>query len=153
MVRVNLVGAAVAIEAVLPEMLERRSGQIVGISSLAAYRGLPINSGYSATKAGLTALLEGLRVDLRGRGVDVTIVHPGFVRTPMIEGSQDRRPFVMVVGPAVRVLLRGVAARRRYVDFPWPMASLAGLGRILPGAVYDRLIAAAMGAGGPPRAQ
>lgn len=140
MVRVNLVGAAAAIEAVLPAMLERGSGQIVGMSSLAAYRGLPGGAGYCASKAGLSAMLESLRHDLRGSGVAVTIVHPGYVRTPMTEGSARRLPFLMDVEPAARRILKGIAARRRYVDFPWPMATLAGLGRILPGAIVDRVL-------------
>jgi short-subunit dehydrogenase len=69
MVRVNLTSVGYAIEAVLPSMLERGRGQIVGISSLASFRGLPGSAGYSATKAGLTALLEGLRAELRIKGI------------------------------------------------------------------------------------
>ncbi|HWE39827.1 MAG TPA: SDR family NAD(P)-dependent oxidoreductase [Isosphaeraceae bacterium] len=140
MMRVNLVGAAAAIEAALPAMLERRSGQIVGISSLAAFRGLPGGVGYCSSKAGLSALLESLRHDLRGSGVAVTIVHPGYVRTPMTEGAGRPLPFLMEVGPAARRILGGIAARRRYVDFPWPLATLAGLARILPAALVERAL-------------
>src|SRR5206468_1089830 len=98
MVRVNLLGPVYAIEAVLPEMLARGRGHLVGISSLAAYRGLPTSSGYCATKAGLTALLEGLRVELRPLGIAVTAVHPGFVHTPMIADSPGPKPMAMDVG-------------------------------------------------------
>ncbi len=141
MVRVNLAGAAYAVEAVLPAMIDRRRGRIVGISSLAGYRGLPGSAGYSATKAGLTALLEGLRPELRRLGVGVTIVHPGYVRTPMTEGQAHRRPFLMDVGPAATIILRGIARGRSRVDFPWPMAAILGLARLLPGALYDPLAA------------
>jgi short-subunit dehydrogenase len=136
-VRVNLLGPAYAIEAVLPDMLVRGRGHLVGISSLAAYRGLPDTAGYCASKAGLTALLESLRVELHPRGIAVTVVHPGFVRTPMIAGSTDPQPFVMDVEPAVRIILRGIAARRPAVAFPWPTAALASLGRWLPPRISD----------------
>jgi short-subunit dehydrogenase len=142
MVRVNLLGAAVAIEVVLPGMLERRRGHIVGVSSLAGWRGLPQTAGYSATKAGLSTLLEGLRVELRLKGVDVTVVHPGYVRTPMTEGSGNWQPFLLEVGPAAERILRGIAARRREINFPWQTALLMDLVRRLPGPVYDRLAGA-----------
>ena len=145
MVRVNLLSAAHAIELVLPEMLRQRRGHIVGISSLAAFRGIPRSTGYCATKAALTTLLEGLRVDLRGRGVAVTTVHPGYVHTPMTEKATHPRPFLMQAGPAARVILRGIAARRRVVSFPWPMATVVNLIRLLPDPIFDR-IASRLGA-------
>jgi short-subunit dehydrogenase len=142
LVRVNLLGASYAFEAVLPAMLARGRGHLVGISSLAAYRGLPGSAGYSATKAGLSALLEGFRVELRPRGIAVTTVHPGYVRTPMTEGAGHPLPFAMDVGPASRIILRGIAARRREVNFPWPMAAFLGLVRHWPNGLYDRVAAA-----------
>jgi short-subunit dehydrogenase len=145
MVRVNLIAAAYAIEAVLPEMLRAGRGHLVGISSLAAYRGLPGSAGYCATKAGLTALLEGLRVDLRGRGIAVTAVHPGYVRTPMTAGAKRPQPFLMEVEPAARIILKGIAARRRNVAFPWPAATVMALVRLMPAPLYDRLAARFMG--------
>jgi short-subunit dehydrogenase len=141
MIRVNLIGAVYAVETVLPTMLQRRRGQIVGISSLAAYRGLPGSAVYSATKAGLSTLLEGLRVELRGRGITVTTVHPGYIRTPMLEGPTRPHPFLMEVDRASRIILKGIAARRRTVNFPWPVAAFMTLVHTLPGAVYDRLAA------------
>src|SRR5262249_31139498 len=79
--RLNLLSVAHCIEAVLPGMLDRRAGHLVAVSSLAAYRGLPGSAAYSAAKAGLTNMMESLRIDLRGSGVDVTLLAPGFVRT------------------------------------------------------------------------
>ena len=141
MIGVNLSGAAHAIEAVLPRMLRERRGQIVGISSLAGFRGLPGSAGYSATKAGLTTLLEGLRPELRQWGIAVTTIHPGFVRTPMTAGRSKWLPMALDVGPAARIILRGVEARRSRVDFPWRMAALLGGVRHLPDWAYDRLAA------------
>jgi NADP-dependent 3-hydroxy acid dehydrogenase YdfG len=85
-VNVNLVGAANSVEAVLPGMLERAAGQLVAISSLAAYRGLPKSAAYCASKAGVSAFFESLRLDLQPRGIDVTIIHPGFIKTPLTAG-------------------------------------------------------------------
>ena len=141
MIRVNLASVGYAIEAVLPRMIRDRRGQIVGISSLAAFRGLPGSCGYSATKAGLSALLEGLRPDLRRYGIAVTTVHPGYVRTPMTAGSSKFQPLIMDVAPAVRIILRGVADRRSRVDFPWRMAAFLNMIRGLPDWTYDRLAA------------
>jgi short-subunit dehydrogenase len=139
MVRVNLISVAYAIEAVVPGMLERGRGQVVGISSLAALRGLPGSAGYSATKAGLTALLEGLRPELRRRGVAVTAVHPGYVRTEMTADTKGPRPLIMDADRAARIILRGVARRRRRVDFPGPMVALLRLVQLIPGWAYDRV--------------
>jgi short-subunit dehydrogenase len=139
MVRVNLTSVGYAIEAVLPRMIRDRRGQIVGISSLAGFRGLPGSPGYSATKAGLSTLLEGLRPDLRRYGIAVTIVHPGYVRTPMTAGSSKLRPLIMDLEPAVQIILRGIAARRSRVDFPWRMATFLGFIRLLPDRVFDSL--------------
>ena len=144
--RVNLVGAAAAIQAVLPSMLARRRGQVVGISSLAAYRGLPGSSAYCASKAGLTALLESLRAELRPAGIVVTAVHPGFVRTAMIEGP-GRHPFAMDVDRAAAIIERAIRSGRPHVAFPRPTAALATLGRWLPAGVSDRLTRILLGEG------
>ena len=139
MVEVNLVAPATAIECVLPAMLARRSGQIVGISSLAGYRGLPGSAGYSATKAGLSALLEGLRPELKRQGITVTVVHPGYVRTPMTEAQRHPQPFLMDVEPAARIILQGVERGQSRVDFPMPMTVFLRMVRLLPDAIYDPL--------------
>lgn len=139
LLKVNVVGAAAAIEAVLPGMLGRGRGHLVGISSLASFRGLPGSGGYGASKAALSTLLESLRPDLRARGVRVTIVRPGFVHTPMTEHAPHPRPWLLDADHAARIILDGVSRGRRRVDFPWPMVTLLRLVRALPGPVYDRL--------------
>ena len=141
MVDVNLLGPALAVEQVLPAMIARGSGRIVGISSLAGYRGLPGAAGYSATKAGLTALLEGLRPELHRLGVGVTVVHPGYVRTPMTANQVHPQPFLMDAEPAARIILRGVARGQARVDFPTPMVAFLHLVRLLPSGIYDPLAA------------
>ena len=139
MVRVNLIGPAYAIEAVLPAMLARGRGHLVGISSLAGYRGLPGSAAYSATKAGLTALLEGLRAELFSKGIAVTAVHPGFVRTEMTAGAAHPQPFLMDADRAAGIIARGIARRARRVDFPWPTVAILRLIQAMPGWLYDRV--------------
>ncbi len=135
--KVNAIGAVAAIEAVLPHMLMRRQGQIVGISSLASFRGLARTGVYAGSKAFLSTMLESLRVELKPRGIAVTTVHPGYIRTPMTEGSRAPQPFLMDVEPATRIIVKGIAARRRRIDFPWPAAFLMGLGALVPAPLFD----------------
>jgi short-subunit dehydrogenase len=140
-IRVNLLGAAYAVEAALPAMLTNGRGHLVGISSLASYRGLPRLGAYSASKAAMNQLFESLRVELRGRGIAVTTVQPGYVRTPMTAGSKRPQPFLMEVEPAAKIILAGIAARRSVVTFPRRAAIGMRLIRMLPDALYDPLAA------------
>lgn len=135
----NMIGATNAVAAVLPDMLERRSGHLVAISSLAAYRGLPRSYPYSGSKAGLSALFESLRVDLQGTGVDVTIIHPGFIKTPMTAGRTAQMPYLMELDDATRHILRAIETRRRSVAFPWQLATIVRALMVTPNFLYDRL--------------
>ena len=138
--RVNLLGVIYSIEAVLHGMLERRSGHLLAISSLAAYKGLPGESAYCASKAAVNAYLEGLRIALRSRGVVVTTVCPGFVQTPMTT-MNTAMPFLMSADEAARRIARTIARRRSgVVRFPWPMAMLTTLLARLPDAIVSRLV-------------
>ncbi|HYG10902.1 MAG TPA: SDR family NAD(P)-dependent oxidoreductase [Pyrinomonadaceae bacterium] len=140
---VNLLGAMNSVAAVLPEMLERGSGQIVGISSLAAYRGFPGSGAYCASKAALSTFFESLRVELRPSNIYVTTIHPGFIDTPMTRGRNRKMPFLLDVEPAARLMLRAIEARRRTYAFPWQLATIARVGRWLPAVLYDRMLARA----------
>src|SRR5262249_11495248 len=120
MFRVNFFGVVYAIEAVLPEMLHRGRGHLAAVSSLAAYHGLPGESGYCASKAAVNSYLEGLRIHLRGRGVSVTTVCPGFVRTPMTAVNQFKMPFLLEADEAARRIVRALRGRVKVYNFPWP---------------------------------
>ncbi len=130
--RTNFLGAANTIEAVLPGMLAAQSGQIVGISSLSAKRGLPLGHAYGASKAALTMMLDGLRVELEPAGVDVTVIHPGFIRTPMIADQKTPQPGVLEAPVAVRRILRAIEKRKYQYDFPFSTAFLTGALRRMP---------------------
>lgn len=135
---VNVVGVAHAIDAVLPGMIARGSGHIVGICSVAGFRGLPWMASYCASKAALMTYLESIRPALKRRGVTVTTVFPGFVRTPMTEGTPFRKPVRMLEpAQAARYIVRAVERRRRDYVFPLGTALLIGLLRRMPNRVFD----------------
>jgi len=136
----NVLGTAHCIEAVLPGMLQRRSGHIVATSSLAAYRGLPNAAAYSAAKAALNNMLESLRIDLRPHGIDVSVLCPGFVRVKQSPGKK-RKPLQLEVEDATRLMHGAILRRATHYAFPWPMALAVNLGRLLPAALYDRILA------------
>ncbi|MEE2789980.1 MAG: SDR family NAD(P)-dependent oxidoreductase [Myxococcota bacterium] len=139
-IRINLLGATYCIEAVLPWMIEQRRGQIVGVSSLASYRGLAGSGAYCASKAGLSALLESLRLEARSYGITVTTICPGFVRTPLTDKNTFKMPFLMELEPAVELMYRAIAQQRSEYAFPWTLASIVRSGRFLPNFLYDRLM-------------
>jgi short-subunit dehydrogenase len=140
-IRVNLMGAVNSVAAVVQEMVARGSGQLVAISSLASYRGLPKSGAYCASKAGLSALFESLRLDLTGTGVDVTIIHPGFIKTPLTAGREAQMPYLMELDDATEKMVRGIEARRKSFAFPWQLVSLVRLGMIMPIRLYDFIAA------------
>ncbi len=140
---VNLDGAVATLLAILPRMCERRRGHLVGISSLAQYRGLPGNAMYSATKAFLSTFLESLRADLHSVGVSVTDVRPGFVNTPMSDAASGPHPFLVESDRAAEIIVREVAKRRAVVAFPWQLAAITRCGMLLPASLYDRIVNAA----------
>jgi short-subunit dehydrogenase len=135
----NLTGAVNAVSAVLPQMLERRSGQLVAISSLAAYRGLPKSAAYCASKAGMTAYFESVRLDVQNEGIDVTIIHPGFIKTPLTSGRASKMPFLMELHDAIPHFIRAIEKKKKYAAFPWQLATIARAGKFFLAWLYDRI--------------
>lgn len=134
---VNLTANVHALAETMPRMLERGSGHIVAVSSLAAYRGLPGGAPYSASKAGLSTLLEGLRLELAPRGVQVTVVSPGFVKSEMTAKNRFPMPGILEAEDAVARMIRGMDRRRREVRFPLLWTLAMRLLRALPDPVFD----------------
>ena len=134
---VNVIGAASSVAAVVPEMVKRGRGQIVAISSLAAYRGLPKSAAYCASKAAVSAFFESLRLDLQPRGIDVTIIHPGFIKTPLTAGRDAKMPFLMELNDAVKKIVGAIENRKTSYAFPWQLASIVRAGMIMPNSMYD----------------
>jgi short-subunit dehydrogenase len=128
-----------AFEAVLPDMLRRGSGHLVGISSVAAFKGLPTAAAYSASKAGLNAYLESLRISLRRERIAVTAICPGFVRTEMTAGLAWM-PWALEADVAARRMVRAIARRRKVYCFPRRMRALMRVTGWLPDWVMARAI-------------
>ena len=140
MVRINLLGVVYCFAAVMPEMLARKTGRLVAISSLAAYRGLPGESAYCASKAAVNVYLDGLRIHLRGTGVQVTTVCPGFVTTPMTAANTFHMPGLMTAEDAARRIVRAIRAGRKVYNFPWRLHLMVKLSRWLPDWVMRRMM-------------
>jgi short-subunit dehydrogenase len=140
MFRVNVLGVVYAIEAVLPEMLRRKTGHLAAVSSLAAYKGLPGESAYTASKAAVNTYLEGLRIQLREHGIAVTTLCPGFVRTPMTEVNQFHMPFLLEADEAARRMVRALRRRQKVYNFPWGMSLLMKLTAWLPDWLLARIM-------------
>ena len=138
--RLNVGGVANAFAPVLPGMLERGSGQLVAVSSVASFLGMSPGAIYGASKAAVSSLLDGLRVDLLPLGIAVTTVHPGFVDTPIIADAKFDTPFTMPVDKAARIIADGILRRRRRIDFPWQIVWLARLGGALPRWLVEPLL-------------
>ena len=134
---VNVMGAVNSVVAVLPEMIERRSGQLVAISSLSAYRGLRKSAAYCASKASLSSFFESVRIDLIGSGVDVTIVHPGFIKTPLTAGRKANMPYIMEVDYAVKKIIHAIEKRKKSYAFPWQLATIVRASMLMPTSMYD----------------
>jgi NADP-dependent 3-hydroxy acid dehydrogenase YdfG len=134
---VNVTGAVATLSAVLPRMVERNRGHLVGVSSLASCRGLPQNAAYSASKAFLNTFLESLRVDLQGTRVRVTCIKPGFVKTEMTAGIQHVMPFLLEAEPAVELMGRAISRGAAEYGFPWPMDRAVGLAKWVPNFLFD----------------
>jgi short-subunit dehydrogenase len=136
-INVNLLGVVNSIAAVLPGMRERRRGHLAALSSLASYRGLPRMAGYCASKAGVNAVLDALRVELRPYNIATTTICPGWVRTPMTAPLDVPVSDMMDVGEAARRIVAALRARRAFVAFPAHDVRQARLLRYLPRAVSD----------------
>jgi NADP-dependent 3-hydroxy acid dehydrogenase YdfG len=136
---INLLGAVNAVHAVLPAMIERGQGQLVAISSLAGIRGLPKSAAYSASKAGMTAFFESVRIDTVEKGINVTIIQPGFIETPLTAGRTNNMPFLMKLDDAIPYFVSAIEKKRKFAAFPFPLASIVRAGKVFPAWLYDRI--------------
>lgn len=138
---VNVFGAVHGIEALLPVMLARRRGQIAIVASVAGYRGLPTASAYGASKAALINMAEALHLDLAGQGVDVRLVCPGFVKTPLTDRNPFPMPFLMEADAAADRMFRGLSEGRSFeITFPRRFTWFLKVLERLPYALYFPLV-------------
>ena len=135
-VEINLLGLNNCIGAVLPEMIQAGRGQLVGVASVAGYRGLVGAEAYGATKAAQINMLEALRGAVAAHGISVTTVCPGFVRTDLTAKNKFPMPFIIDADTAARSICDGLERCRMEIVFPLPMAVLMKVARLLPVRVW-----------------
>jgi short-subunit dehydrogenase len=140
-IETNLLGAVNSFAAVVKGMVQRRSGHIVAISSLAAYRGLPKSGAYCASKAALSAFFESVRIDLKGSGVKVSIIHPGFIKTPLTSNRHSKMPYLMELDAATEKLVHAIEKEKSSYSFPWQLATIVRAARFMPDRIYDSIAA------------
>ncbi len=137
----NLMGTANCLEALLPVMMGRKRGQIAVVSSIAGYTGLPTSAYYGASKAALFNLCESLKFDTDAAGVDLRVVAPGFVRTPLTDKNEFPMPFIMEPEDAAKRVVKGLKGRQFEVTFPRRFSYQLKLLRCLPYWLYFPLVA------------
>lgn len=137
----NLVGLVSTFHPFITAMRERGSGTLVGIASVAGIRGLPGHGAYCASKSAVISYCESLRAELRGSGVRVVTISPGYIDTPLTARNPYRMPFLMQPADFAARAVRAIAAGARHRVIPWPMAIVAAVLRVIPGAWLERLLA------------
>lgn len=140
MLEINLLGVATTFQPFLGPMRTARRGSLVGVASIAGWRGLPGNAAYCASKGGLLRYLESLRADLRGTGLHVCTVSPGYLRTPLTAGNRFRMPGLMEAQDAARLLLARAARGQEHVVLPRRIGWLSRALALLPARWHDRLL-------------
>ncbi len=137
---VNGLAAIHGLEHMKIKMLRRGGGTLVGVSSVAGARGLPTSGAYSSSKALLTAHLETMRVDLRGRGVEVVTIAPGFIDTPLARKNKGKMPFLMPPEKAAQRFAEGIEKRSPWIIEPAPYRWVYPVLQMLPLWLFDRLL-------------
>ena len=137
---INFTGAARVLGHVVPEMVARGAGHLVLTGSLSGFRGLPGAIGYGASKAGVMALAESMRADLRRSGVAVQLVNPGFIRTRLTDKNDFAMPFIMEPETAARRMLGHMRTRRFAANFPRGFGAMFRLTQFLPDWLYYRIV-------------
>lgn len=136
---VNVIGVVGPILAVLPDMRARRSGHIAIVSSVAGYRGLTKAAAYGSTKAALIHLAEVLKIDLARDNIDVSVINPGFVKTPMTAQNDFPMPFIIKADEAAQHIVRGLKKKNFEIAFPWQLVTILKALAALPYWLYFRM--------------
>jgi short-subunit dehydrogenase len=138
--RTNVLGMVHTYQPFVEAMKIRGSGTLVGIASIAGFRGIPGSGAYSASKAAATAYLESLRVELSSSGVNVLTVCPGYIKTPMTDVNPFYMPFLMDADRAARSIRKAIIKKKRFHVLPWQMSLVGFLLRFVPRYLYDSLM-------------
>jgi len=137
----NVTGMVNTFQPFIVAMRASGQGSLVGISSVAGYRGLPGVGAYSASKAAVILYLESLRVEMFGSGVSVITVCPGYIVTPMTADNPFHMPFILTAEAVAKKIVHIIKHKKLYAVIPWQMAIVARVLKLLPNFIYDRLFA------------
>ena len=137
----NTVGAAATFQPFVRAMVQRGSGRLVGVGSVAGIRGLPGHGAYCASKAALISYCESLRGELRGTGVGVSTICPGYIDTPLTRKNRYAMPFLMRPEDFADKAFSAIQGSVSYRIIPWQMGVVAKVLRLLPNPLFDRLLA------------
>lgn len=140
---INVLGMVNLFQPFVASMRAAGKGSLVGIASVAGYRGLPGGGAYSASKAAAITYLESLRVEMHSSGVSVITICPGYIVTPMTANNPYRMPFILTAEDAAEKIVRIVENKTLFTVIPWQMAIVARVLKLLPNFLYDRLFAKA----------
>lgn len=138
--QVNFQGMVNGIHTVWRDLAASPRGHLVGMCSSVAYRGIPRAEAYCASKAAVRAMLQALRCQLRPHRVPVSIVLPGFVKSPLTDKNDFAMPFLMEAQDAARRIADGMARHRSEIAFPWPFILALKAMSLLPDGLYTRLM-------------
>ncbi len=140
LMEINYLGSVNGLDAVLPALMDRKRGHVAVVSSVAGYGGLPNAAAYGATKAALINLCESLRTQLGDYGVTVSVINPGFVRTPLTAKNEFPMPFLMEPDDAARAVFNGMAKKKFEIAFPRPFILILKFLQLLPYSLYFTLV-------------
>ena len=139
----NVTGLAATLQPFVVHMRTAGRGRLVGIASVAGFRGLPGSGAYSASKAAAIAWLEALRVELHGSGVRVVTICPGYIDTPMTRVNHYIMPFLMSAEEGAKRIARAIDSGRSLVIVPWQMRLVFSVLRLLPPWMHDAIFSRA----------
>jgi short-subunit dehydrogenase len=134
---VNTFGIINCLDYLLPDFINKRSGMIVGVTSLADSRGWPGSAFYCASKAAACRVLESLRIELKKYNIKVITVKPGFVNTELTAKNKFMMPFIMEADKAARIIIKGIKSEKKIIQFPLPTVLGSKLARIVPDFLID----------------
>ena len=136
----NTFGIINCVEQLLPDLLKRKEGMIVGVSSMADIRGFPKSGFYNASKSAASLMLESLRIELKPFNIKVITVKPGFVRTPMTDKNEFHMPFLMEADKAAMIIIEGIKKEKSIIQFPLPIVIGSKIIKLMPNWLFDYLM-------------
>jgi short-subunit dehydrogenase len=142
LMRLNFFSVLYGVEAVLPAMLARGEGHIAAVASVAGYRALPTAGAYGASKSALIYAMDTMRFEVEPKGVKVTVINPGFVKTPLTDLNTFKMPALVEADEAAAIIVRGLRKQKQEIHFPARFTWTLKLMRILPYPIYQRIVRA-----------